>query len=74
MATKEKFVGRSVLRKEDPELLTGRARYADDFAVPGMLWMSVVRSPFAHARIKSVDVSRALATDGVVAAFSGSDL
>jgi carbon-monoxide dehydrogenase large subunit len=73
MATTETYVGRSVLRKEDPELLTGRGRYTDDLSVPGMLWMSVVRSPFAHARIKKVDVSKALATPGVVAAFAGTD-
>jgi aerobic carbon-monoxide dehydrogenase large subunit len=73
MATTEKFVGQPVLRKEDPELLTGRGRYTDDFVVPGMLWMSVVRSPFAHARINGVDLSEALATPGVVAAFSGKD-
>src|SRR5262245_1562122 len=73
MATTEKYVGQSVLRKEDPELVTGRGRYTDDLTVPGMLWMSVVRSPFAHARIKGVDVSRALEVPGVVAAFAGSD-
>jgi carbon-monoxide dehydrogenase large subunit len=73
MATTEKFVGQPVLRKEDPELLTGRGRYTDDLAVQGMLWMSVVRSPFAHARINSVDLSKALATPGVVAAFSAKD-
>ncbi len=72
--TQERYVGREVLRKEDPEFLTGRARYTDDLALPGMLWMHVVRSPFAHARIKKVDVSKALAMDGVVAAFSGQDL
>jgi carbon-monoxide dehydrogenase large subunit len=73
MATTETFVGKRVLRKEDPEFLTGTARYTDDLTVPGMLWMAVVRSPFAHARIKSVDVSEALAMEGVVAAFSGAD-
>jgi carbon-monoxide dehydrogenase large subunit len=73
MATTETFVGQPVLRKEDPELLTGRGRYTDDLAVPGMLWMAVVRSPFAHARIKGVDLSKALETEGVVAAFAGSD-
>jgi carbon-monoxide dehydrogenase large subunit len=73
MAATETFVGRSVLRKEDPELLTGRGRYTDDLSVPGMLWMAVVRSPFAHARIRGVDVTRALAVPGVVAAFAGSD-
>jgi carbon-monoxide dehydrogenase large subunit len=73
MATTEKYVGTPVLRKEDPEFLTGQARYTDDLTVPGMLWMTVVRSPFAHARIKAVDTSKALAMPGVVAAFSGQD-
>ena len=71
--TTERYVGQPVLRKEDPELLTGRGRYTDDLSVTGMLWMSVVRSPFAHARIKGVDVSKALEVPGVVAAFSGGD-
>ncbi|MET0801244.1 MAG: xanthine dehydrogenase family protein molybdopterin-binding subunit [Actinomycetota bacterium] len=73
MATTEKYVGQPILRKEDPELLTGRGRYTDDLSVTGMLWMSVVRSPFAHARIKGVDTSRALDVPGVVAAFAGGD-
>jgi carbon-monoxide dehydrogenase large subunit len=67
-------IGQAVLRKEDPELLTGQARFVDDLTVPGMLWMAVVRSPYAHARIKAVDVSKALVAPGVVAAFSGTDL
>ncbi len=67
-------VGTAVRRKEDPELLTGQARYVDDLAVPGMVWMALVRSPYAHARITRVDVSKALAAEGVVAAFSGADL
>jgi len=74
MATTEKFVGQPVLRKEDPEFLTGTAKYTDDLTVPGMLWMAVVRSPFAHARIKKVDPSKALGMEGVEAAFSGQDL
>ena len=73
MAVTERSVGSPVLRKEDPEFLTGRARYTDDLSLQGMLWMAVVRSPYAHARVKSVDVSNALAMDGVVAAFSGRD-
>jgi aerobic carbon-monoxide dehydrogenase large subunit len=73
MATTEKLVGQSLLRKEDPEFLTGTAKYTDDLSVPGMLWMAVVRSPYAHARIKRVDLSKAAAMDGVVAAFSGAD-
>ncbi len=74
MATTEKYVGAPVLRKEDAEFLTGQARYTDDLAVQGMLWMSLVRSPYAHAKIEGVDLSEALAMPGVVAAFSGSDL
>ena len=68
------YVGRRVPRKEDPELLTGQSRYVDDLTLPGMVWAYVVRSPYAHARIRSVDVSRALEADGVVAAFTGADL
>lgn len=67
-------VGRRRLRREDPELLTGEARFVDDLAVPGALWMTCVRSPHAHARIARVDASAASAEDGVVAAYSGADL
>jgi len=67
-------IGQAVPRKEDPELLTGQARFVDDLTLPGMVWMAVVRSPYAHARIKAVDVSKALLAEGVVAAFSGQDL
>jgi carbon-monoxide dehydrogenase large subunit len=74
MAVTEKAVGRSVPRKEDPELITGQAKYADDLVLPGMLHMVVVRSPFAHAKVSSVDVSQALAMDGVVAVLTGADL
>jgi carbon-monoxide dehydrogenase large subunit len=70
----ERVVGTSVLRKEDGELVTGQGKYTDDLSLPGMLHMVVVRSPFAHARIRNVDLSAAVAMDGVVAAFSGKDL
>jgi carbon-monoxide dehydrogenase large subunit len=74
-ATEEqRYVGAGVLRKEDPELITGQARFIDDITVPGMVWVALVRSPYAHARITRVDVSRALEAPGVVAAFSGADL
>src|SRR6266480_3016895 len=72
--TADRVVGTSVLRKEDAELITGQGKYTDDLKVPGMLHMVLVRSPFAHARIRNVDFSAALAMDGVVAAFSGADL
>jgi carbon-monoxide dehydrogenase large subunit len=73
MAVTEKAVGRPVLRKEDPEFLMGTARYTDDLSAPGTLWMAMVRSPFAHARVGSVDLSKAKAMEGVVAAFAGRD-
>jgi carbon-monoxide dehydrogenase large subunit len=69
-----RIVGTSVERKEDTALLTGLARYVDDMSLPGMVWMVVVRSPYAHARITRVDVTGALAHRDVVAAFSGADL
>jgi carbon-monoxide dehydrogenase large subunit len=68
------YIGKPVPRREDQKLLTGQARYIDDLTLPGMVWASVVRSPFAHATIKSVDVSAARDAEGVVAAFSGADL
>ena len=71
---KDRYIGAEVRRKEDPELITGQARYTDDLTIPGTLWVAVVRSPFAHARIKNVDLSKARAVEGVVAAFSGTDL
>ena len=67
-------VGTRLLRKEDPELLTGEARFVDDLDLSGALWVACVRSPHAHARILSVDLSAARGADGVVAAYSGADL
>jgi carbon-monoxide dehydrogenase large subunit len=76
MATTEqpKFVGTSQLRKEDPELITGRATYVDNISLAGMLWIGIVRSPFAHARINGISVTRALELEGVVAAYTAADL
>jgi aerobic carbon-monoxide dehydrogenase large subunit len=73
-ATVGRVVGTSVERKEDTALLTGLAKFVDDMSLPGMVWMTVVRSPYAHARINSVDVAGALAHRDVIAAFSGADL
>lgn len=69
-----RYVGGGVPRKEDPELITGQARYVDDLPAPNALWVHVVRSPFAHARIDAVDKTRALQMPGVVAVYSGADL
>jgi aerobic carbon-monoxide dehydrogenase large subunit len=68
------YVGRSLKRKEDPRLITGRATYVDDMVLPGMLYAAIVRSPEAHARITSIDVSAARDADGVDAVFTGEDL
>ena len=64
-------IGTRRLRREDPALLSGEARFIDDMDVPGALWMAAVRSPHAHARISGVDLGPALASPGVVAAYSG---
>ena len=74
MAVTEKYVGRPVPRKEDPELLTGQARYTENLTAPGMVWMAMVRSPFAHARLKRIDTSKALAMPGVLGVFTAADL
>src|SRR6516162_10041700 len=65
--------GRARLRKEDARLLTGQTNWTDNIVLPGMLHMAFARSPMAHARITSVDLSAARALPGVIAAFSGAD-
>jgi aerobic carbon-monoxide dehydrogenase large subunit len=70
----ERYTGASIKRSEDPRILTGGGRYVDDVKLPGMLHAAFVRSPLAHARVLSVDVSAARALPGVVAAFTGADL
>jgi len=67
-------LGSRMLRREDPALLTGEAKYTNDLHLPGALHLALARSPYAHARILSVDLSAALAAPGVVAAYSGTDL
>jgi carbon-monoxide dehydrogenase large subunit len=67
-------MGHRMKRKEDPRFLQGKGRYVDDIKLPGMLYMDIVRSPFAHARITNIDASAALALPGVVAVITGKDL
>jgi len=69
-----RIVGSPVDRKEDEKLVQGQAQWVDDMRAPGMVYLHVVRSPYAHARIVRVDVTPALAHAGVVAAWSGADL
>lgn len=68
------MIGRSLLRSEDAAILTGETRYVDDLVVPGALWMVLVRSSHAHARILSIDTSAAASAPGVVAVYTGDDL
>ena len=67
-------MGHSVKRKEDARFLRGKGRYIDDIKLPGMVYMDIVRSPYAHATIKSIDASKALALPGVLAVITGKDL
>src|SRR5258708_16552661 len=67
-------LGHSMKRKEDPRLVRGRGNFIDDVKLPGMLHLDIVRSPYAHARIKSIDSSKALKVPGVAAVITGKDL
>jgi carbon-monoxide dehydrogenase large subunit len=70
----EQIIGKRRIRREDPQLLSGENRFADDLVVPGALHLVVVRSPHAHARIQRIDVSAAKSMPGVVEVFTGKDL
>lgn len=67
-------IGASVKRVEDFRFLTGRGRYTDDIERPNQTYAWILRSPHAHARIRSIDTSKAAAAPGVVAVFTGADL
>ena len=66
-------VGKARTRKEDARLITGQTNWTDNITLPGMVHVSFLRSPHAHARITSVDVSAARSAPGVFAAYSGAD-
>jgi carbon-monoxide dehydrogenase large subunit len=76
MRTSEKIcgMGHSMKRKEDPRFIRGKGNYVDDIQLPGMLYMDIVRSPYAHARIKKIDTSKALQIPGVLAVIDGPTL
>jgi carbon-monoxide dehydrogenase large subunit len=61
-------------RKEDPRFIRGKGNYVDDIVLPGMLWMDIVRSPFAHAKLKSINTEKALKVPGVLAVITGETL
>ncbi len=68
-----KLIGARIKRREDPRLITGHATYVDDIRLPNVLHLEVLRSIYAHARIKRVDASKASSLPGVVAVFSGEE-
>src|ERR1044071_4182961 len=67
-------MGHSMKRKEDPRFIRGKGNYVDDVKLPGMLYMDIVRSPYAHAKIKKIDTSKALKIPGVLAVIDGPTL
>ncbi|HUN93665.1 MAG TPA: xanthine dehydrogenase family protein molybdopterin-binding subunit, partial [Burkholderiaceae bacterium] len=71
---KEGFIGRSIERREDYRFLTGQGQYTDDVTLPQQSYAVFVRSPHAHAHIRSIDTAEALKSPGVLAVFTGQDL
>src|SRR5215831_8884124 len=67
-------MGHPMKRKEDARFIQGHGRYIDDIKLPGMLYMDIVRSPYAYAKIKSINAEKALAIPGVLAVVTGKDL
>jgi carbon-monoxide dehydrogenase large subunit len=67
-------MGHRMKRKEDPRFIQGKGNYVDDVKLPGMLYMDIVRSPYAHAKILKIDASEALKIPGVLAVITGNEL
>ncbi|MCC6313804.1 MAG: molybdopterin-dependent oxidoreductase [Thermomicrobiales bacterium] len=70
----EKLVGKPIKRREDPRLITGAGVFIDDVRLPGLAHMAVLRSPYAHARIVSINADAARAMPGVLGVFTGEDI
>src|SRR5512136_1454540 len=70
----KKYIGQRITRNEDPRLLTGQALFVDDVDIPGMLHAAFLRSDYAHARLKSIDISAALQRPGVVAVYTAESM
>jgi len=68
------FIGKPIKRVEDKRFLTGQGKYTDDIKLVGMTHAYILRSPYAHAKIKSIDTAAAKAHAGVLAVFVGSDI
>ena len=65
-------MGHSVKRKEDARFIRGKGNYVDDVRLPGMIWLDIVRSPYAHAKITKIDTAKALADTGSAGRDNGS--
>src|SRR5881296_2698747 len=72
--TTSTYIGTRVARKEDARLITGDGTFTDDVTLPGMAYLTLVRSPHAHARIRRIDTAAAKKEPGVVAVYTGKDL
>ncbi|MFQ5946995.1 MAG: xanthine dehydrogenase family protein molybdopterin-binding subunit, partial [Anaerolineae bacterium] len=73
MANTERWIGRPLKRVEDPRLLTGRGTYIDDLPFTTLYHAAILRSPYAHARIRAIDASETLKAPGVVGVITGAD-
>src|SRR3989304_5912881 len=68
-----KYVGASIKRKEDPRFIQGKGGYVANLQLPNMAYVAVKRSPYGHAKIKSINTKKAAKLPGVVAVFTGQD-
>ena len=68
-----RIFGSGIKRREDPRLITGQAKYTDDLSLPGMAHLAVVRSPYAHAKIKSLNTKKAENMPGVLGVYARAD-
>ena len=69
-----KYIGKSVKRVEDKRFITGQGKYTDDIKMPGMVHAYILRSPYAHATVNSIDIDAAKRAEGVVAIYTGADI
>ena len=67
-------IGASVVRKEDKRFITGKGRYVDDIKLVGLTYAHFIRSPHAHAKVKSIDSSAAMKMPGVIAVLTGKQI
>ncbi len=69
-----KYVGESIKRVEDPRFIQGQGKYVANIQLPGMAYLAIKRSPYAHAKIKNINTRAARELEGVVAVFTGEEL